>query len=35
MKAEYDLNNSLKWDTYEIEYTRRMVKIRRKEDEQI
>ena len=34
MKAEYELNNSLKWDTYEIEYTRRMVKICRK-DEQI
>lgn len=27
MKAEYELNNSLKWDTYEDrEYTGRMVK---------
>lgn len=33
MKAEYELNNSLKWDTYEGEYTRRVVKIRRKEEQ--
>lgn len=33
MKAEYELNNSLKWDTYEVEYTRRVVKIRRKEEQ--
>lgn len=33
MKAEYELNNSLTWDTYEVEYTRRVVKIRRKEEQ--
>ena len=33
MKAEYELNNSLKWDTYDVEYTRRVVKIRRKEEQ--
>ena len=33
MKAEYELDNSLKWDTYDVEYTRRVVKIRRKEEQ--